>query len=278
MTVTRFAPSPTGYLHLGHAYSALLAYRFATKRQGRFLLRLEDIDPTRCRPDFITALYEDLHWLGLSWEQPVRVQSAHFSDYAAALEKLDVQDLLYPCFCTRKDIAAEIARSPSAPHGPDGALYPGLCKILEPARVAEKMKSGAPFAWRLHVDHAAARAGNLCWQEKGRETITANPALLGDVVLARKETPTSYHLSVVVDDGLQAVTDIVRGEDLFQATHLHVLLQKLLSLPTPAYHHHTLVTDAEGRKFSKRESAPALRDMRAQGKTPEDIRRMVGLA
>jgi glutamyl-Q tRNA(Asp) synthetase len=278
MIVTRFAPSPTGYLHLGHAYSAITAWRYAQKNAGRFLLRIEDIDPARCRPEFVHAIYEDLHWLGVTWENPVRVQSAHFADYQNALADLQARDLIYPCFCTRREIAAEIARSPSAPHGTEGSIYPGTCKNLSGEDVAAKKLSGMSFAWRLHTDRAMAFCGPLPWLDALAGEIIADPLPLGDVVLARKEMPASYHLSVVIDDGLQGVTDIIRGDDLFAATHLHILLQKLLKYQTPRYHHHPLITDTTGKKFSKRDGAVTLRALRASGKTPADIFQMVGLA
>lgn len=276
--VTRFAPSPTGRLHLGHAYSALLNARFAAEHGGRFLLRIEDIDVTRCRPGFIEGICEDLAWLGLEWETPVRRQSEHMADYQAALDRLAAMGLLYPCFCTRKDIAAEVARSGAAPHGPDGPLYPGLCKHLSESERAARLASGAPFALRLHTDRALALTGPLAWEDAETGTVPANPLSLGDVVLARKETPTSYHLSVTVDDALQGVTHIIRGQDLFHATHIHRLLQALLGLPTPRYHHHRLLTDENGQRLAKRAGSPSLADLRAQGWTREDVLRRLGLA
>lgn len=273
MRVTRFAPSPTGQLHLGHAFSALQAWRHAQETGGRFLLRIEDIDQTRCRPEFIDAIYEDLHWLGLSWEEPVRIQSQHFAEYKQQLDMLQQKDLLYPCFCTR----ADINRSHSAPHGPDGLLYPGTCKQLAAAVVAQKMASGISFAWRLHVDRAMQATNVLTWQDAQAGTLKAQPHILGDVVLARKETPTSYHLSVTVDDALQGITDIIRGEDLFHATHLHRLLQALLDFPVPRYHHHKLLTGPDGKRYAKREGAITLRALRTSGKTRQDIYQMIGL-
>jgi len=275
--VTRFAPSPTGRLHLGHAYSALLNARYAAARGGRFLLRIEDIDATRCRPEFIAGICEDLAWLGLVWEEPVRRQSAHMADYRQALDRLSALDLLYPCFCTRRDIAAEVARSGAAPHGPDGPLYPGLCKHLSARERQERMASGGPYALRLHVDRALALTGPLVWEDAEAGVVAADPLALGDVVLARKETPASYHLAVTVDDALQGVTDVIRGQDLFHATHIHRLLQALLGLPTPRYHHHRLLTDENGQRLAKRAGAPALADLRAQGWTRADVLRRLGL-
>lgn len=274
---TRFAPSPTGYLHLGHAYSALFAYR-AAGAGGRFLLRIEDIDRTRCRPEFEAAILEDLAWLGLRWEQPVRRQSEHMDEYCAALVRLEVAGLLYPCFCTRAEIAAEIARSGAAPHGSDGPVYPGTCRHLPEQDRAARRQSGKPFALRLDVARAVVLAGNLTWRDRSRGLIEARPERFGDVVLARKETPTSYHLSVTLDDALQGVTLVTRGADLFEATHIHRLLQALLGLPTPDYHHHALVRDVDGNRLAKRDEAPTLRALRAAGKMPEDVCAMAGLS
>lgn len=268
--VTRFAPSPTGRLHLGHAYSALLAWAFAKERGGRFLLRIEDIDPTRCREEHVQGISEDLAWLGLDWEEPVRRQSEQLADYAAALDRLRSQRLVYPCFCTRREIAEEVARSGAAPHGPDGPVYPGTCRRLDPVTRSERM-TREPHAWRLDVAAALARTGPLDWWDAHAGTVAATPEIFGDVVLARKDAPTSYHLAVTVDDALQGVTDVVRGEDLFAATHVHRLLQALLGLPTPRYRHHALIRDAEGRRLAKRAGAPALADLRAGGADPARI-------
>jgi glutamyl-Q tRNA(Asp) synthetase len=272
--VTRFAPSPTGYLHLGHAASALFAWRRARDARGRFLLRLEDVDRTRCRPEFASAILEDLEWLGLEWDGEVRVQSAHFADYRAALDRLEAAGLLYPCFCTRAAIKAEIARAAAAPHGPDGALYPGTCRALDAAERAGRIAAGESFALRLDTGAALARSGPLAWQDERFGTVAADPASLGDVVLARKETPASYHLAVTVDDALQGVTLVTRGEDLFPSTHVHRLLQALLDLPVPLWHHHPLLTDEGGRRFAKRDRALTLRALRAAGHAPEEIRRL----
>lgn len=277
--VTRFAPSPNGYLHMGHAYSALLAFEAARASGGRFLLRIEDIDLGRSRPQFEEAIYEDLAWLGLEWETPVRRQSEHFADYEAALCKLDGLSLTYPCFCTRKEIAAEIARSAHAPHGPDGALYPGTCRNLPAAERDARIAEGAPFAVRLNVAGACAQVGeDLSWDDEDEGTVRAQPETLGDVILARKDIPTSYHLAVSVDDALQGITLVVRGQDLFHATHVHRLLQALLGFPTPRYHHHELICDEDGVQLSKRTGAASLRDLRADGVTLEAIRATLGLA
>jgi glutamyl-Q tRNA(Asp) synthetase len=276
MTVTRFAPSPTGYLHLGHAASALAGWHAAQRADGRFLLRIEDIDATRCRPAFEAAIYEDLSWLGLTWEQPVRRQSAHMADYAAALARLRGLDLLYPCFCTRQEIAAEIAAAASAPHGPDGPLYPGTCRGLPPEERELRMDRGLPYALRLDAAAVARLVGPLSWEEAGRGAVAVDPARLGDAVLARKDTAASYHLAVTVDDALQGVTLVTRGEDLFHATHLHRLLQALLGLAVPDYAHHILLTNADGRRLAKRDGALALRALRLAGRTPAEVRAMAG--
>lgn len=274
--VTRFAPSPTGYLHLGHAFSALQAWQAAKNAGGRFLLRIEDIDVGRCRPEFEAAILKDLEWLGIEWETPIRRQSNHFPDYQAALDKLGKPGLLYPCFCTRKEITAEIARSPSAPHGPEGPVYPGTCRELSPEAAAEKKEHGAAFALRLDMEKAIAQLEKkgewpLAWHEEGTAPVTVNPTPLGDVVLARKDTPTSYHLAVTVDDALQGVTDVIRGEDLFHATHIHRLLQALLDYPAPRYRHHPLILDAEGKRFAKRDAAATIRSLREGGEEPQAI-------
>jgi glutamyl-Q tRNA(Asp) synthetase len=268
--VTRFAPSPTGYLHLGHVRSALEGWRAARRAGGRFLLRLEDIDRTRCRDQYAAAIIEDLAWLGLDWDGPVRRQSEHFADYGAALARLDEQGLLYPCFCTRSEIQAEIARAGGAPQGELGPLYPGTCRRLSLSERAARRARGADYALRLDVAAALARTGPLFWDDDGRE-IAADPAALGDVVLARKEMPASYHLAVTVDDALQAVTLVTRGLDLFAATHIHRLLQALLGVPTPAYRHHKLLTDAQGRRLAKRDKALTIRAMRDAGTTAAAI-------
>ncbi len=289
--ILRFAPSPNGYLHLGHAYSALLNHDMARERNGRLLLRIEDIDASRSRQEYETAIYEDLAWLGIAWERPVRRQSEHFGDYQAAIAKLDAQGLLYPSFESRGDIAALVAeRERHAPSGshwprdPDGApIYPGRARKLTPAERQRRIAAGEPYALRLATDAAVARAGVLTWDETGlgpqgqTGRITAAPQMWGDVVLARKDMPTSYHLAVTVDDALQGVSDIVRGRDLFWSTSIHRLLQALLGLPEPSYHHHELILDANGDKLSKSEQAKSLRELRAAGMSATDIRRMVGL-
>jgi glutamyl-Q tRNA(Asp) synthetase len=284
--VFRFAPSPNGYLHLGHALSALLNADLARASGGRLLLRIEDIDRTRCRPEYETAIHEDLAWLGMRWEQPVRRQSENFDAYRQALEKLQALDLVYASFESRGEIAALVtARGESWPRDPDGApLYPGnRASMADPERNA-RIAAGEAYALRLDMTKAIAQAGDLSWSEAGqgpdKETgeIVARPQAWGDVVLARKETPTSYHLSVVVDDALQGVSHVVRGQDLFWSTSVHRLLQALLGLPPPAYRHHRLILDAAGRKLSKSTQATALRSLRASGVTPAAIRRLVGLA
>ncbi len=273
--VTRFAPSPTGHLHLGHAYSALFAAEQARQDGGRFILRIEDIDGGRCRPEFEDAIYEDLAWLGLSWETPVRRQSDHMDDYAAALDRLTGMGLLYPCFCTRRDIQNEIAGAANAPHGPDGPVYPGICRDLSSAERKRRISDGEPHALRLDVGAALQRTGPLTWQDRDAGTVEARPEIFGDVVLARKDTPTSYHLAVTLDDDLQGVTLVTRGTDLFEATHIHRLLQALLGLRTPAYHHHGLLVGEDGKRFAKRDRSLTLRSLRDGGKTPDDVRALI---
>jgi glutamyl-Q tRNA(Asp) synthetase len=284
MIVTRFAPSPTGRLHIGHAHSALFAYEKARTAGGRFILRIEDIDSGRCRPEFVAGIYEDLAWLGLEWEMPVRRQSRHMSDYGDALETLKQAGLLYPCFCTRRDIAAEIERSGVAPHGPEGHLYPGLCRNLSRAAQDERIAAGAEYAWRLDMDKAIMQVRGrghwpLRWRDGDKGGQTATPEILGDVVLARKDVATSYHLSVTLDDHLQGVTLVTRGEDLFYATHLHRLLQELLGLSVPAWHHHGLLRDQDGKRFAKRNNSVTLQYLREiEKKTPQDVREMSAFA
>jgi glutamyl-Q tRNA(Asp) synthetase len=284
--VTRFAPSPTGFLHLGHAFSALFAEREARRAGGRFLLRIEDIDRGRCRPAFEDAIYEDLAWLGLAWESPVRRQSDHFGDYAAALAKLDAMGLIYPCFCTRKEIRAEIARAGGAPHdaehGPEGPVYPGTCRELGVAEREARKAAGNAFALRLDMTAAAAiarqEAGPLRWHDRDRGEIAARPDAFGDVVLARTDTPTSYHLAVTLDDDLQGVTLVTRGTDLFAVTDIHRVLQTLLGLAVPDYRHHRLLTGADGKRFAKRDGAVTLRSLREGGVSPARVREIVDAA
>ncbi len=275
--VTRFAPSPNGFLHLGHAFSALTAFAAARRAGGRFLLRIEDIDRGRSRPELEAAVYEDLAWLGLEWEEPVRRQSEHLPEYARALARLEDAGLLYPCFCTRREIASAL----TAPHGPEGAIYPGTCRALDPAERRRRLADGGPYARRLDLALALARSGPLAFVES-EVSLAVDPARLhadvGDVVLGRKDVPASYHLAVVHDDALQGVTEVIRGVDLAFATPLHRLLQALLDLPTPAYRHHRLITDASGRRFAKRDGAATLRALHAAGVTPAEIRARIGLA
>ncbi len=266
-TVTRFAPSPTGRLHLGHAAAALFAHQRARADGGRFLLRLEDIDPARCRPDYAAALLDDLAWLGLSWDGPVRVQSEHLPEYRAVLNALDRSGLLYPCFCTRSDIAQAV----SAPHGPEGVVYPGTCRRLSAPDRARRLAAGDPHALRLDTVAALAVTGPLSVCESGART-PCDPARFGDVVLARRDAPASYHLCVAHDDAAQGVTLVTRGEDLRDATAIHRLLQSLMGWPEPAYFHHAMLTDAAGRRLAKRDGAATLAALRASGANPADIR------
>lgn len=276
--ITRFAPSPTGWLHLGHAFAALFAHDKAQSTGGQFLVRLEDIDGTRTRPEYVQALFEDLHWLGLTWQSPVRKQSDHFADYRVALNKLDGLGLLYPCFCTRREIQDEISRAGQAPHGPDGALYPGTCRERSADERAERMSRGQAYALRLDVHRAMTLVGRpLTWRDRDHGLFTAQPAMFGDVVLARKDTPASYHLAVVVDDALQGITLVTRGQDLLEASHLHRLLQELLKLPVPEWQHHRLITDAQGKRLAKRDDAKSLRTLRDQGWTLEKVRAELGI-
>ncbi|MGD9743171.1 MAG: tRNA glutamyl-Q(34) synthetase GluQRS [Dongiaceae bacterium] len=276
MIVTRFAPSPTGRLHRGHALSALTGWQAARAAKGRFLLRIEDIDLGRCRPAFEAGIYEDLAWLGLDWETPVRRQSEHFAEYGAALARLEGEGLVYPCFCTRAEIETEIAAAGGAPQGPDGPRYPGTCRALSPAERTARQSAGIPFARRLDAAAAAARVGALRWEEADRGEVAVDPLLHGDVVLARKDIPASYHLAVVLDDALQDVSLVTRGEDLFAATHLHRVLQALLCLPAPRYRHHRLVADAGGRRLAKRDAAATLASLRQSGADPRQLRTALG--
>lgn len=285
--VFRFAPSPNGFLHLGHARSALLNFDLARKTGGRFLLRIEDIDTTRCRPEYEAAIYEDLDWLGITWEQPVRRQSEHLALYGETLSRLAEEGLLYPAFESRADIAQLVREKEKAgawPRDPDGApIYPGDSRDRTVAERAVMVRSGAPYALRLDMAAALAQTGPLTWTEFGEGPngeagkVVATPEQWGDVILARKDTPTSYHLSVVVDDALQGVTHVVRGQDLFWATAVHRVLQALLGLPEPIYRHHPLLRDEAGQKLSKSTHSTALRELRARGVTPEEVRRLTSL-
>jgi glutamyl-Q tRNA(Asp) synthetase len=285
--VFRFAPSPNGHLHLGHALSALLNADQAKASGGRLLLRIEDIDKTRCRPEFEAAILEDLAWLGIEWQQPIRRQSEYYEDYRAALAKLDAMGLIYPSFESRAELARLAAARESGrswPRDPDGTpLYAGNAKKLSAATRKRRMKAGDPYALRLDMAAALVRAGPLAWTEFGigpsyeTGSIAAKPAAWGDVILARKETPTSYHLAVVVDDAAQDVSVVVRGQDLFHATSVHRLLQALLGLTAPTYHHHRLILGADGNKLSKSTRATGLRELRAGGANLADIRKLVGL-
>ncbi len=270
MIVTRFAPSPTGFLHLGHAFSAFNAWQLARRQGGKFLVRLEDIDPGRCRPEYAEAIEQDLAWLGLDWDEPVRIQSRHLLEYRAVLDRLAERGLLYPCFCARADIAREVAGSAAAPHGPDGGpLYPGTCRRLSPTERAARIASGERFALRL--DMAAAMRTGLSYEEQGQGRIACHPDRFGDIVLARNDVPASYHLCVTHDDAVQGVTLVTRGVDLKPATDLHRLLQELMAWRTPEYAHHPLLTDATGRRLAKRDKAATLRSLRAEGVSARTI-------
>jgi glutamyl-Q tRNA(Asp) synthetase len=278
----RFAPSPNGYLHLGHAYSALLNATMAHETGGRLLLRIEDIDIARCRPEYERAIYEDLAWIGFKWEEPVRRQSEHLAAYARALDKLREGGIIYPCCCTRGDILRAIAGRPDWPHDPDGSpFYPGTCRDTDAAERGARLASGERAAWRLDVRKAISAVGHLTWSEYASEDVYRDVAVeaqaWGDVIVARRDVPTSYHLSAVIDDAAQGITDIVRGNDLLASTSVHRVLQELLGLRAPRYRHHHLITDASGHKLSKSRGSPTLRDLRAGGMTPQEIRRALGL-
>lgn len=266
--ITRFAPSPTGHLHAGHAVAAVFAHDRARQATGQFLLRIEDIDTARCRPEYSAAIIEDLVWLGLSWDGAVRRQSEHWGEYCAALDRLRGDGLLYPCFCTRGDVG----RAGGAPQGPDGPVYPGTCRGLSPSERTERIEAGLPHAWRLDMTAAVRRTGALSFHEDGQGRVACDPAAFGDVVLARKDVPGSYHLCVTHDDAAQGVSLVTRGMDLQRATAVHRVLQVLLGWDEPGYKHHMLVRDAGGRRLAKRDGAPTLRDMRAGGVLPADFR------
>jgi glutamyl-Q tRNA(Asp) synthetase len=276
--ITRFAPSPTGLLHEGHAYSALCAYETARQANGRFILRLEDIDTLRCRPEFEQSIFDDLHWLGLRWEEPVRRQSAHSEEYTRTLNHLCKMGVMYRCFLTRREVMAEMMR---APHG-TGKVYTGPAKPMDPNEEAERLERGETFAWRLSLQAARQHLGKA-WDQLGfieqgsspegeNGTIKASPERLGDVILARKDIATSYHLAVTHDDACQGITHVIRGQDLFESTHIHVLLQALLGLPTPIYCHHPLIRDTHGQRLAKRDRAATLQALRQSGMRASDLR------
>jgi glutamyl-Q tRNA(Asp) synthetase len=269
---TRFAPSPTGRLHLGSAYAALYAHDSAREAGGRFLLRIEDIDQGRARPEFEASILEDLKWLGLEWDGPILRQSERANEHRAALQALQAQNLVYPCFCTRREIAEEIANAGAAPHGPEGPVYPGTCRALADRLVRDRIEAGDAHALRLNADKAAERMGACEWHDRQRGAIQARPNQFGDIVLARKDAPAAYHLAVVVDDAASEVTLVTRGEDLFEATDVQVLLQQLLNLPTPAYAHHGLALGADGKRLAKRDRAATIAALRAAGQTADGVR------
>ncbi len=276
--VTRFAPSPTGRLHLGHAYAALFAERLARAAGGRFLLRIEDIDRSRCRPELERGILEDLAWLGLAWDGPVRRQSEHLADYREALDRLASRGLVYPCFCSRREIQAEIAGAAAAPQGPEGPLYPGTCRLLPDPVRRRRIAEGEPYALRLDSAKAAAAAGPLAWRDLERGSFEVDPGRLGDVVLGRRDAPASYHLAVTLDDHAQGVSLVTRGEDLLPATHVHRLLQALLGLSVPVWRHHRLLRNERGERLAKRDRAVTLAALREAGHGPAAVRRMAGFA
>ena len=273
--VTRFAPSPTGRLHVGHGWSALMAHDMARAGGGQFRLRIEDIDGTRSRPEHVAAIVEDLRWLGVTWDGDIAFQSERLDAYDAALARLKTMGLLYPCFCTRADIQASL----TAPHGPEGPVYPGTCRGLSQAEQARRIATGAPHAWRIDMGKAVARTGDLTWTAgmfpvhlaTATWTVSTHPIVHGDVVLARKDAPASYHLSCTLDDAAMGVTHVLRGDDLRPVTDIHRLLQALLDLPSPVYIHHPLLVGADGRRLAKRDGSIALADLRAQGMDPQRL-------
>ncbi|MEC5125928.1 tRNA glutamyl-Q(34) synthetase GluQRS [Verrucomicrobiales bacterium BCK34] len=276
---TRFAPSPTGHLHKGHAYSALLAYRIATENNGRFHLRIEDIDHTRCTPENTQQIYDDLHWLGLEWEEPVRFQSEHLADFAAAAKQLEEAGWLYPCFCTRKEILREIETAGHAPHGAEGPLYPGICRKLSGDERQTRIAAGESHAMRLDLERALNHLnGAPGWNDTLKGPQEGKPETLGDAVIVRKDIGTSYHLAVVHDDALQGITDIVRGVDLFESTHIHRVLQELLGYPEPTYHHHELLTDDNGERLAKRNQSITLKSLRESGLTAAELQKRLNLS
>jgi len=273
--VTRFAPSPTGELHLGSAYSAWAGWHRAREAGGTFLVRIEDIDIRRCKREYEASILADLKWLGFAWDGEVRRQSDHFADYGRALDQLDRRGLVYPCFCSRADIEREVAASANAPHaqrhGPDGPLYPGTCRNLSMQERRERVAAGREHCIRLDVERAAGQAGPYHFFDETIGRVEGQPLLMGDFVIARKDTPTSYHLSVTVDDHLQRITLVTRGLDVLPSTHVHGLLQRLLGYATPLYAHHKLLTDASGRRFAKRDRDMTIQAMRESGMTPQDV-------
>jgi glutamyl-Q tRNA(Asp) synthetase len=280
-TITRFAPSPSGDLHLGHAYSAKLNYDFACVNDGEFILRIEDIDQLRCKTEYANSIIVDLHWLGLKWPTPTRRQSNHFEDYAKALQKLENKGLLYPCFCTRRDIREEINESSRAPHlgakmGPEGLIYPGICKHLTDGERLQKIADGIPHAMRIDLEKAMSKiAEPLYWTDLKTGKQKAEPELMGDLVLARKDFPTSYHLSVVVDDDIQNISHVIRGEDLYYASHFQRLLQHLLGLKPVIYDHHPLLKTKDGNRLAKRDKSITIKSIRESGKSPVELEAMI---
>ena len=273
--ITRFAPSPTGNLHLGHALAAWEARSLANRFSGKCVLRIEDIDQTRCRPEFVQGILKDLEWLGIRFDGPMMVQSSRFSAYEHALQTLKDRGVLYPCFCTRREIAEEVAAMGGEPQGGCVDVYPGTCRLLDKGRRKELLKSGKPFSWRLDCRAAARITGPLLWRDMRFGDQVCRPEELGDVILGRKDCAASYHIAVVVDDAAQGVTHVSRGEDLFPVTGIHRTLQALLGLPVPQWYHHRLVKDASGKRLAKRDRSLSLQEMRAAGMRPEDVFRLM---
>ncbi|WP_435892840.1 tRNA glutamyl-Q(34) synthetase GluQRS [Oceaniferula spumae] len=272
---TRFAPSPTGLLHLGHAYAAKFAYDLAKEEEVDFLLRFEDIDTTRVRPEYYLEIEKDLTWLGLDWDGTPLRQTDRFTAYNRAMEELKSRQLVYPCFCTRREIQDEIAAMAGAPQGPEGPLYPGTCCSLTNGQAEERISAGEPHCWRLNASEAGKQTGQLTFCDRIRGVVEVDPTLLGDVILARRDIATSYHIAVVVDDAMQQITDVTRGEDLLASTHVHRLLQELLGYPEPVYHHHRLILDANGVRLAKRDDPMSIRTLRELGHSPEEVMEMI---
>jgi glutamyl-Q tRNA(Asp) synthetase len=273
--VTRFAPSPTGDLHLGHLYAALFASGLAAEKNGRFLLRYEDIDITRVRDQYYTQIEDDLRWAGLTWELPVLKQKTRTKNYENAIEILKKNGVVYPCFCTRKDIQRELSNLTSAPHGPEGPLYPGTCKHLTKEETSAKIAQGIEPSWRLNCEAAYYLTGSLHFTDTFYGKQIVNHHLLGDIVLVRKDIGTSYHIAVVIDDAFQGITDVSRGHDLLESTHVHRILQALLGLPEPRYHHHKLVRNAAGKRLAKRDSAQAIQHFRANNYSINQLKSLI---
>jgi len=268
---TRFAPSPTGHMHLGHVFSALFSYEAAKKLGGKFILRIEDIDPQRSSKVFEESIYEDLEWLQIKYSKDIRHQDEHMDDYKGAIKELQKLDMVYPCFCSRSDIKAEIMRAGNAPHEEEASIYPGTCRRLSKEEQIEKISTETSFAWRLNIRAAAKKLGNLVWSDLRLGKHIVPVGTMGDVVLARKDVPTSYHLSATLDDHIQKIGLVTRGEDLVSATHVHKIIQSLLELKSPIYLHHPLILDFKGVRLSKRTRAQTIKSLKNSGLKRDDV-------